>query len=231
MLTVAMLVYAVTPEIAEMTKRNVATLLANTTGEFELRVLFNGGPAVALPADDRLVPIYMAERSSIAHAYNLAFSSVRGDVFACVHNDVSVPYGWNEKLAAAVGDGFAFPTPVEDAQECAQRGIRPLENHFPTGCCFMFSRALWEDLEGFDEQFEDCHFEDTDLWMRGVIAGRRLTRADLLVEHGRGKTRTELPDTGNVSFRRNKERYIAKHAKPDGRVTIPLLQEQPHVLH
>ena len=223
MLTVAMLVYAITPEIEGMTRRAVDALVANTTGDFELRVLVNGGPVMTFPPDPRIVPIYMAERASIAKAYNLAFSGARGEMFACVHNDVIVPPGWNEPLAAAAEDGFAFPAPIEDSAECALRGIKPLPANFPTGCCFMFPKAVYEALDGFDEAFEGCHFEDTDLWMRAINAGRRLVRADVAVEHGRGKTRTALPDTGNTSFRRNKDLYMTKHELADGSVPLPTL--------
>jgi len=226
-LTIAMLVYALTPEIAEMTRRNVDALLANTMGDFELRVLFNGGPPVALPADERLVPIYMAERSSIAKAYNLAFSEARGDVFACVHNDVAAPRGWDVVMRDAMVDGFAFPMVLEDARECAERGIGTTQAGFPPGCCFMFPRALYAALGGFDEAFEGCHFEDNDLWLRGMLAGYPMTRANVEVEHGRGKTRTSLPDLANPDFVRNKQVYINKHRQPDGSVPIPTLEERP----
>lgn len=219
-----MLVYAINPEIEAMTRKNLARLLEHTTGEFEVRVLINGGPVISFPADERVVPIYIAEPASIAKAYNMAFSMARGDTFACVHNDVSVPEGWNERMASAVGTGFAFPMVLEDPVDCAERGIAPTQAGFPTGCCFMFARALYEAVGGFDEVFEGCHFEDTDLWMR---AQRPLTRARVVVEHGRGKTRTELPDTGNTSFHRNKEIYIERHMRPDGSVPLPTLQEQP----
>tara|TARA_R110000868_G_scaffold266697_1_gene526044 strand:- start:29 stop:700 length:672 start_codon:yes stop_codon:yes gene_type:complete len=222
-----MLVYACNPELAEMTRKNVALLLEHTTGDFEIRVLFNGGPAVALPADERIVPIYMGERSSIAKGYNLAFSQAQGEILACVHNDVSVPYGWNERMAEAVGAGFSFPMVLEDAQDCAERGIGTTQPGFPTGCCFMFPKALYEALKGFDERYEGCHFEDTDLWMRALKDGRRLSRAAVVVTHGRGKTRTVLHDGGNTDFRRNKELYIQKHKEADGSVHIPTLQEQP----
>lgn len=231
MLSIAMLVYACNPELAEMTRRNVALLLEHTVGEFELRVLFNGGPPVALPADDRLVPIFMGERSSIAKAYNLAFSQARGDTFACIHNDVAVPYGWDERLMEAMGDGFAFPMVLEDAQDCAERGVQPTQEGFPTGCCFMFPKALYVALGGFDEAYEGCHFEDNDLWMRALKDGRKLSRASLIVSHGRGKTRTVLPDLANGDFRRNKQIYIEKFTQPDGSVPLPTLQEQPHGLH
>lgn len=221
-----MLVYAITPELAAMTQRNVQTLLDNTTGEFEVRLLVNGGPPIALNPDPRLVTIYHAERSSIAHAYNLAFSCAHGDTYACVHNDVEVPYGWNERLAG-MGECMAFPTPVEDAEECAQRGVGLTQPMFPTGCCFMFPKALYEALGGFCEDFEGCHFEDNDFWMRGMQAGYSLRRAPVSVVHGRGKTRTELPDAANGDFRRNKEIYIARHERPDGSVPLPLVQELP----
>ena len=218
-----MLVYAITPEIEAMTKRNVRTLLANTTGDFELRVLINGGPTVAFPPDDRLVPIYLEHGRSIAQAYNLAFSCARGDVLACVHNDVVLPWGWNEPMAEVMGDGFAFPRAYEDAEECATRGIKPLPEDFPTGCCFMFPRSLFDRLGGFDEQYEGCHFEDTDLWMRSLMVGRKLSRADVVVLHGRGKTRTAIPDVANASFRRNKDLYIGKFTQQDGSVPLPTL--------
>jgi hypothetical protein len=227
MLTVAMLVYAITPEIEAMTRANVETLLANTVGEFELRLLINGGPVVSLAHDDRLVPIYMAERSSIAKAYNLAFSGALGDHFACVHNDVTVPHGWNAVLQAVCEDGFAFPTVREDEQECFLRGIGTTQKGFPTGCCFLFARETYEALGGFDEVYEGCHFEDNDLWMRGVEAGRKLVRGDVAVEHGRGKTRTALPDRANPDFHRNRLIYAERFRREDGSVPIPTLQENP----
>lgn len=227
MLTVAMLVYAVTHEIVEMTETNLGALLRNTTGDFEVRLLINGGPVVSLPPHPNLVPIYMAERSSIAHAYNLAFSGAKGDTLACVHNDVWVPEGWNVALEAelAAGAGIAFPTPLEDEQECLLRGIGTTQRGFPTGCCFMLRRALYERLGGFDEVFEDCHFEDTDLWMRAVDAGERLGRAPVTVAHGRGKTRTARSDRANPAFHRNRMIYVDKHRREDGTVPIPTLEE------
>lgn len=220
-----MLVYAITPEIEDMTRRNVNRLLANTTGEFELRILINGGPVMSFPADDRLVPIYMEKRLGMAAAYNLAFSCARGDVYACVHNDVAVPFAWNEALEDA--GGIAFPMVVEDADDCAERGVKPTMPTFPPGCCFMFSKAIFESLGGFDEVFEDCHFEDTDFWMRALDKAIPLHRVNVTVEHGRAKTRTSLPDMGNVAFHRNKQLYIERYAQTDGSVPLPTLQEQP----
>ena len=220
-----MLVYVVSPEIDAMTRRNVQAVLDNTTGEFELRVFYNGGKPLALPNDPRIVGIYYSTPMSIAAAYNRAFSCARGDTFACVHNDVEVPYGWNEALSAELeaGAGIAFPRPVEDAQECAARGIGTTQRGFPTGCCFMLSKALYERLGGFDEAFEECHFEDTDLWMRAVDAGERLGRADVSVQHGRGKTRTLIGDRCNGAFHRNRLVYADKHRREDGTVPIPTL--------
>jgi hypothetical protein len=227
MLSIAMLVYAITPEIEAMTRRNIDYLLAKTVGEFELRVLVNGGPVVSFPHSDRLVPIYMAERSSIAKAYNLAFSGAKGDHFACVHNDVTVPRGWNAAMQAVCEDGIAFPAVEEDEQECRSRGIGTTQKGFPTGCCFLLARETFEALGGFDEVYEGCHFEDTDLWMRAVEAGRRLVRADVAVLHGRGKTRTALEDRANPDFHRNRLIYADKFRREDGSVPIPTLQETP----
>ena len=227
MLTVAMLVYAVTQEIVEMTEANLGALLRNTTGDFEVRLLINGGPVISLPPHPSLVPIYMAERSSIAKAYNLAFSASHGDTLACVHNDVSVPAGWNEALEAELeaGAGIAFPRLAEDEQECLLRGVGTTQRGLPTGCCFMLRKALYEALGGFDEVFEDCHFEDTDLWMRALDHGERLARGDVTVAHGRARTRTLLPDKANTAFRRNRLIYADRHRREDGNVPIPTLGE------
>jgi len=222
-LSVAMLVYAVTPEIAAMTQRNVATMLRNTAGPLDLRVFINGGPPVAFERDERLTVIYQADRSSIAHAYNLAFSHAEGNVYACVHNDVEVPPGWDSLLNDG-GPGIAFPEVIEDAQDCAERGIGLTKPYFPPGSCFALPRALYEELGGFDEMYEDCHFEDTDLWQRALDAGYPLRRVALRVVHGRGKTRTELPDRGNGAFARNRGVYIGKFRRSDGSVPLPTLQ-------
>jgi alkanesulfonate monooxygenase SsuD/methylene tetrahydromethanopterin reductase-like flavin-dependent oxidoreductase (luciferase family) len=121
MLTVAMLVYAVTQEIVEMTERNLGALLRNTTGDFEVRLLINGGPVVSLPPHPNLVPIYMAERSSIAHAYNLAFSGSHGDTLACVHNDVEVPPArrWRRSYRRARASRSRRPSKTNRNASCA----------------------------------------------------------------------------------------------------------------
>lgn len=232
MLTIATLVYAITTDIVEMTRRNIDTLLENTTGDFEVRVLVNGGPVMAFRPHPNLVPIYHAERLSIAAAYNMAFSCAAGDTLACVHNDVRVPYAWNEGMGDYLtSESIVFPMVREDAQEAALRGVRPTQAFMPPGCCFMLSKGLYEALGRFDEAFAGCHFEDTDLWMKAVLAGKTLVRAPVTVEHGRGKTRTELPDTGNGSFRVNQQIYINRYRREDGNVPLPILPEEPEGQH
>lgn len=228
-----MLVYAITPEIEAMTRRNVATLLENTTGDFEVRVLINGGPVVSFPEHPRQLTLYMAEPQSIAAGYNLAFSRAKGDVLACVHNDVTVPEGWNEPLQAdlALYGGCVFPRLLEDASEIASRGLSPSMSAFPPSCCFLMRKALYEAVGAFDEVFEGCHFEDTDFWMRVLAHGEPLTRSEVTIWHGRGKTRTALVDGGNNSFRRNQQIYINRYRQPDGSVPLPSVTEITYGIH
>ena len=43
---------------------------------------------------------------------------------------------------------------------------RECEVDYCTGACILFSRKLWDALDGFDERFAPAYFEETDLCMR-----------------------------------------------------------------
>ncbi len=219
MLSIVMLVLDIHPKIEGMTKEAIRFVRKNTSGPYELTVVLNGPP---LNGGFRDIPkIDLLERASIAKAYNKGFSVSQGDYFCCLHNDVLVPEGWNIELQKEADNGnIAFPKLDEEGSD------DPTPSWMPPGCCFVFKRELWDRLEGYDEQFEDFHCEDTDLFHRALKLGAKLIQCDVTVKHLRGQTRFLLPDKGKAILIRNTKLLLWKHRQDsifeDGMATFNL---------
>ena len=224
MLSVVMPVRAVGQDVENMASLNAKMIRENTTGEFELLVMATDGKLSRINGFNALCPI--PAPVSLAQAWNALVLASQGDVICCVHSDVEVERGWNEPLEEVAKRGqIAFPRVEEDGEDCRLRGIAPsASTRMPPQCCFMFRRSLYDDLGGFDEQFEGFHFEDTDFLLRAMRHGARLVECDVTVKHGRGKTRTKVADENNVYFSLNQERYSDKHGElgNGGRWLVPL---------
>jgi len=216
-----------------MTARALERVLKTTDAHVTLAI--NGGESFAVPAHERLNTVYWPKRESLGIAYNLVANATNSRFICFVHNDCLVPEDdWLPKLTAvAEQHGFAFPEVVVDWQEAAERGIGGLgrlADTLPPSCCYVVSREAWNDLGGFSDEFEGCHFEDTDLFMRALRVGYRLAHVpSVTVEHRRGFTRSQTTDESNTAFVKNRAIYNTKWTKADGRVMFPgLWKESQH---
>jgi GT2 family glycosyltransferase len=203
MISIVMPVYDIDPRIEKMTRKAIKAVKKNTVGQYELIIVLNGSPKFG--KYDDLNPIKLPERTSIAAAYNAGFHNACGYYFCCLHNDVFVKWGWNIPLQAEADIGhIAFPRVEGEERD-------PAPEWMPPGCCFVMTHRDWANLGGYDERFEDLHFEDTDLFYRATKLGMKLNRCDVTVHHRRGVTRFLLPDVGMKALNENLKKMIVKH--------------------
>jgi GT2 family glycosyltransferase len=147
---------------------------------------------------------------------NAGAKEARGDILVFLNNDTLVTEGWLTALvntldqtsdAGLVGAQLCYP----DGRLQEAGGIvfcdgsawnygrnddpnRP-EFHYRrdvdycSGACIALSRALWEQLGGFDKRFAPAYYEDTDLAFQVRAAGKRvLYQPQSRVIHFEGQT-------------------------------------------
>jgi GT2 family glycosyltransferase len=217
-----MLAYKAEPEVVDMTRQAVTRALG-TTHEARLTLAINGGDTFTVAAHERLDTTYWAVRLGLGQAYNQVVAATTESVICFLHNDCLVPLEpWLGKLTATAEKyGFAFP----DVEDDTVPGVAPRIEGFPPSCCYAVSREAWNDLGGFDSIYEGCHFEDTDLFMRGIQKGYRMALVpDVKVHHKRGFTRSLTAEESNEAFQRNKQIYINRW-QVNGETPLPSLEK------
>jgi len=168
---------------AESVRRAVASVLAQTFGDFELIVVDDGSndrtQEVLTGVDDRLLLI-VQERAGVSAARNRGLSAARGGLIAFLDSD---DYWRPEKLAVQVRFFEENPEAVicqtEEIWYRRGRRVNPrIKHRKPSGDVFraslelclispsavMMRRELFDRVGRFDESLPAC--EDYDLWLR-----------------------------------------------------------------
>lgn len=202
------------PELIEMTARTIKNVRETTKQKHELIIVHHGGGKNEQL--QRLVDKYVflpEESKSLSATYNIGFQRAAGEVFVNIHNDVELPEAWDGPLSAAARSGFIGCVFTDEANsDCAERGIEKAGLKYIPSCCFSISKSNWENLSGYDEQFEGYHWEDNDLFLRGSQIGCGPVRCDVTVKHKRGMTRTSIGvEVSDKYLIANKDRYYQKH--------------------
>jgi GT2 family glycosyltransferase len=212
MLSIIMLHYG--DRQVDMTRRAIQHLKETTAEPYELLVWVNGGWKDESIDSIRHMAQVMGtdERLGLAAAYNLALKNATGNKVCIIHNDCFPSDGWDTILLGALSEkNIVFPTVDTNDELAAARGIPAAPKGMPPSCCFMISRKFLNELGGWDEQFEFCHFEDLDLFQRALDAGGKLVRGGTRVLHLRGVTRADQVDKANQAYEVNKYKYAEKH--------------------
>ena len=235
MLSIMTPIYLIHPIITVLTHLQIKAIRNGTFGPWELILIVYGNKIEFgyFDKEPNIKIIYFRERLSIARAFNLGFKQANGDIICPMHNDVIVPPGWNPLLEKVAHEGkMAFPMVRED-DICKKRGIKPA---FPTqvpSCCYMLSRETWNQLDGYDEDFEEIHWEDTDLFCRAQKLDIPFVRCNITVKHERGATRCFNREEGNEWFHKNYRLWCKKHDIPlmghKGIIPLPRISEKPEV--
>ncbi|MDR2016305.1 MAG: glycosyltransferase [Burkholderiales bacterium] len=147
---------------------------------------------------------------------NAGAKEARGETLVFLNNDTLVTDGWLTALvdtlnqvpgAGMVGAQLCYPDGrLQEAGGIVFRdgsawnyGRNDEPNHpafhyrrdvdYCSGACIALSRALWQQLGGFDERFAPAYYEDTDLAFQVRAAGKRVLYQPLArVIHFEGQT-------------------------------------------
>jgi GT2 family glycosyltransferase len=85
------------------------------------------------------------------------------------------------------------------------------EVDYCSGCSLLIRRALWDELDGFDDRFSPAYFEDVDLCFSARSLGHRVVYSPRsILFHNEGSSAGD-DGTGTKRFQfRNKERFVEK---------------------
>lgn len=161
---------------------------------------------------------------SIAKTYNEGVKKAKGEYICCLHNDCEVTQEWEGPLVEeAMKGNISFPI-VDDSQYSPEwRGIAPVEEWMPPGCCFMMTRETWDRIGGNDENFIPYHWEDTDLFYRAKKLGIKLIRTTSKVVHWRGVTRGLMENRDKELLTLGRNYFFEKHRNGNGKPSITAL--------
>jgi len=80
---------------------------------------------------------------------------------------------------------------------------------YANGWFLGMTRIVWDDLEGFDEQFVPCDYEDMDLSMKAHQQGIRLNQIEVPLQHLGGITTRQLKSRRAITLA-NQKKFIEK---------------------
>jgi GT2 family glycosyltransferase len=156
----------------------------------------DGSEAIAAEAADVAQVSLFKENLGFSKGNNALARKARGDLLVFLNNDVHLPQGWLEELAAVfaqrpslgVAGNVQFSVrarAIDHAGIFFDASGRPFHFRPPaaalpgpgffkvpavTGACMAVRRNLFEELGGFDEGYRNS-YEDVDLCMRAREAG------------------------------------------------------------
>jgi glycosyltransferase involved in cell wall biosynthesis len=205
-LTVTMPVWSRTPELAEMAARTVERVWEVARLPTEIVVIDNGSPEQR-PMRARVHRF--DENRGVSTAWNAGIAMARAPVVAVLNSDCRVERGWDEALYEAVTTGRRIAFPYTD--HCDGEGFRQPDQAGTAGWCFLLTRALYEEVGPFDEQFAPAYGEDTDYWHRAWKLGIELCPVpDGRVTHAR-RTSVQKSDRAEWLLMAHRYKYGWKH--------------------
>lgn len=156
-----------------------------TTDPFEVVVVLNDVEPHVLDAVARLVrgAKVITSRSDLGFAgsVNVGVASTRSELLAIIHDDVTVPPGWLDVLAASAAshpaaEVIGCAVTVDDAPGSRDRAAGPGgpaedSSIAVSECAFLVRRRAWDRLGGLDGIFHPFGFATTDLCARVAETG------------------------------------------------------------
>lgn len=161
------------------------------------------------------------ENRGCAAAWNQGVGAARGTHVCLVNNDVEVPAGWLDRLAAFhAAHGFAWVSPAiregpldYDLDGLNQRawrqfGLRRFHRNEFRGMILYAHRDLYARLGRFDERFAYAKYEDEDMFWRLRGAGLEAAIMLGLVVHHYGSRTVREQRRQVPGFEATNKRYF-----------------------
>lgn len=206
------------------TRQCLEHLEKNTDIPYELIIIDNASTdgTAAFLRGVRVAAITNATNRGCAAAWNQGVAASRGRYVVLLNNDVLVTTGWLGRLVAfmertghgivspAVRAGaldYDLPTYAEAFARACARARRP----YPSACCLVIAREVFDRVGLFDEQFRVGTFEDVDFLWRARRAGVTMAMTGVALVHHFGEvTQRDLRQILGDYGRENAARFVAK---------------------
>jgi hypothetical protein len=150
-------------------------------------------PALDLGVDDPRITVVTSGGRGPAAARNVGWRASTAPWIAFVDDDVEPPLGWLRALradvdraeadVAAVQGRIEVPLPADRLPTDWERNVAGLEEAPWITADLVVRRAALEHVGGFDERFPRAYREDTDLALRLLDGGWRLTLGERHMRH------------------------------------------------
>jgi Glycosyl transferase family 2 len=150
-------------------------------------------PPLTLDVTDERVQVVRSGGRGPAAARNAGWRATRAPWVAFLDDDVDVPLGWVRGLVddlartgadvGAVQGRIEVPLPTDRRPTDWERNVAGLDGARWITADMAVRRAALEDVGGFDERFPRAYREDTDLALRLLDAGWRLTLGHRRTRH------------------------------------------------
>lgn len=187
------------------------------------------------------------DRFSFSVFNNLAAKKARGEYLLFLNDDTKVTPGWLRELLVPLETnpevgitGARLLTPDDKIQHCGIAIKQPGEYYCThpfmgqakdlpavmhdrvtdaiTGACLCIRRSVFDELNGFDDYYEQAYFEDTDLCLRAKETGHKTVYAHKAVVYHNGSTSfakerntSEFFTANSVKFRKRWDAKVSNN--------------------
>lgn len=225
LLTIAVPVWNKSAETVEFCIRALNSIKQHVKIPYELIVVDNASPAhvnsflaasfYRALAQHPAITITLPENIGFGPAVNMALKVATGKYFCQMNSDCELVEDSPSiliKVMETYGVDVAMPEHYENCQHYKLEKTDELMGDDWRFGAFWIIRTGWlRSVGGFDEQFELCYFEDTDLWKRLEVMGAKIRGwRGTWVKHKGGAS--ALPNMNEI-FQRNKELFDRKWSK------------------
>ena len=208
--SVGILIFHRTPELVEMAKDCLASVLNTIDPETtEVIVCDNGSTKRSdywYKADQY---IRLPENKGISVGWNTLLKAMKGEKLIILGDDTIMHGNWIEELEKCFKKPHCGVANLHMEHLPHGKGI--VEDYkWYSGACFMLSRETIEKVGYFDENIFPCNWEDADYWIRVYKAGLKLYKNfDISMQHLEGAT-LHAPDL-SAGTEKNHQYVIKKH--------------------
>lgn len=192
--SIIILIYHRTPELVEMAKNCLNSVIQNCNREESEIILVDNGSTERWEWDKHVdTYIRFKENMGISAGWNAGLKASKGKYKVILGDDVTTVPGYLEALVEAIEQPQAGLANVHTQGMGQGVGIEETYKWF-SGACFMLTQKTLNRVGYFDEGIFPCNHEDTDYTLRVYKAGLKLYKNhQLTVLHKEGQT-VHAPD-------------------------------------
>lgn len=188
--TVGILIFHRTPELVEIGKRCLQSVLDTVDRETTEIIVADNGSTVTDPIwQEADVYIRLKQNLGVSAGWNAIIKQSKGEHITILGDDTEVPLGLLEAMSECFkNEDCGVANPYVEHLPLGMGIVRDYK--WFSGACFMLSRKTVEKVGYFQQDlYFPTNFEDTDYWCRTMKAGLRLYKNfSVKVKHLEGQT-------------------------------------------